>query len=256
MGSIPGSGSSPGGGHGNPLQYSCLENPMDRGAWWATVHGVEKSWTWLNWLSAHAHVGLLRNISQFHSLNRPADGWEILGWDTVSLQWRYFDLGTVHFCQPICCLPTPLHFPGHVPQRATCFTITEVSGPKSKKKKKCIQEKPHRCSKTGHGLRAHFRAPGSLLSHQQAHWPLPLVMTPSSVVLSDKELRIPFSDTRAPWSDSEHVTECMTHLWVTSGHSSGEQSCSAEMLVPRGVTVFCAKPPSPSWRSHFTVCGF
>ena len=36
---IPGSGRSPGGGHGNPLQYSCLENPMDRGAWWATVHG-------------------------------------------------------------------------------------------------------------------------------------------------------------------------------------------------------------------------
>ena len=37
---IPGLEKSPGGGHGNPLQYSCLENPMDRGAWWATVHGV------------------------------------------------------------------------------------------------------------------------------------------------------------------------------------------------------------------------
>ena len=45
LGSIPGLGRSPGGGHGNPLQYSCLENPMDRGAWWATVHGVEKSQT-------------------------------------------------------------------------------------------------------------------------------------------------------------------------------------------------------------------
>ena len=44
-GSIPGSGRSPGKGHGNPLQYSCLENPMDRGAWWATVHRVAKSWT-------------------------------------------------------------------------------------------------------------------------------------------------------------------------------------------------------------------
>ena len=42
---IPGSGRSPGGGHGNPLQYSCLENPMDRGAWQATVHGVAKSQT-------------------------------------------------------------------------------------------------------------------------------------------------------------------------------------------------------------------
>ena len=39
MDSVPGSGRSPGGGHGNPLQYSCLENPIDRGAWTATVHG-------------------------------------------------------------------------------------------------------------------------------------------------------------------------------------------------------------------------
>ena len=41
-GSIPRSGRSPGEGNGNPLQYSCLENPMDRGAWWATVHGVTR----------------------------------------------------------------------------------------------------------------------------------------------------------------------------------------------------------------------
>ena len=44
-GSIPGMGRFPGGGNSNPLQYSCLESPMDRGAWWATVHGVIKSWT-------------------------------------------------------------------------------------------------------------------------------------------------------------------------------------------------------------------
>ena len=44
-GSIPELGRSPGGGNGNPLQYSCLENPMDRGALWATVHRVAKSWT-------------------------------------------------------------------------------------------------------------------------------------------------------------------------------------------------------------------
>ena len=43
LGSIPGSGKSPGERNGNPLQYSCLENSMDRGAWWATVHGVTKS---------------------------------------------------------------------------------------------------------------------------------------------------------------------------------------------------------------------
>ena len=42
MSSVPGSGRSPGGGHGNPLQYSCLENPMDRGVWWATVPRATK----------------------------------------------------------------------------------------------------------------------------------------------------------------------------------------------------------------------
>ena len=46
-GSICGSGRSPGEGNGNPLQYSCLENPMDREAWWAPVQRVAKSWTWL-----------------------------------------------------------------------------------------------------------------------------------------------------------------------------------------------------------------
>ena len=45
MSSTPGWGRSPGGGNGNPLQYSCLENPMGRGAWWVTVHGVIKSQT-------------------------------------------------------------------------------------------------------------------------------------------------------------------------------------------------------------------
>ena len=48
---IPGSGRSPGGGNGNPLQYPCLENPVDRGAWWAIVHGVTKSQDMTEWLS-------------------------------------------------------------------------------------------------------------------------------------------------------------------------------------------------------------
>jgi len=47
VGSIPGLGRSPGEGHGNPFQYSCLENPMDRGTWWATVYRVAKSQTGL-----------------------------------------------------------------------------------------------------------------------------------------------------------------------------------------------------------------
>ena len=48
LGSIPGSGRSPGEGNGNPLQYSCLENPMDGGVWQATVHGVAESQTQLS----------------------------------------------------------------------------------------------------------------------------------------------------------------------------------------------------------------
>ena len=52
-GSIPGLGRFPEEGHGNPLQYSSLENPLDRGAWWATVHKVTKSWTRLKRLSMH-----------------------------------------------------------------------------------------------------------------------------------------------------------------------------------------------------------
>ena len=50
---IPGLGRSPGVGNGNLLQYSCLENPLDRGAWWAAVHRVAKSWTRL---SVHTHI--------------------------------------------------------------------------------------------------------------------------------------------------------------------------------------------------------
>ena len=74
LGSIPGLGRSPGEGNGNPLQYSCLENPMDRGAWWAIVHGVAKSWTRLSdftfTLTIQSFVGkemsLLFNTLWFH----------------------------------------------------------------------------------------------------------------------------------------------------------------------------------------------
>ena len=56
MDSVSGSGRSPGGGHSNPLQYSCLENPMDRGTWQATVHRFAKSGTQLKWLNRHTHT--------------------------------------------------------------------------------------------------------------------------------------------------------------------------------------------------------
>ena len=67
-GSIPGLGRSPGEGNGNPLQYSCLENPMDGGAWWATVHGVAKSQTQLSYfffLSFFILLAALNNENLF-----------------------------------------------------------------------------------------------------------------------------------------------------------------------------------------------
>jgi len=64
LSSISRSGKSPGEGNGNPLQYSCLENSMDRGAWRAAVHGVTKSWTWLsNW--AFKNGSLIINLEMW-----------------------------------------------------------------------------------------------------------------------------------------------------------------------------------------------
>ena len=71
MSSIPGSQRSPEGGSGNPLQYLCLGNPMNRGAWWATVHGIAKSWTRLKRLSMHTE--LIGNVS--HTLPRSREIW-------------------------------------------------------------------------------------------------------------------------------------------------------------------------------------
>ena len=70
LGSIPGSGRSSGEGNGNPLQYSCLENPMDRGAWQATALGVTKSWTRLNDFTFNIKLSKIKrmNLSFYFSL--------------------------------------------------------------------------------------------------------------------------------------------------------------------------------------------
>ena len=68
--SIPGSGRSPGGGNGNPLQYSCLENPTDRGAWWATVHGVAKSQALTEYTRTHINIYLGKG-----AINGPPQGY-------------------------------------------------------------------------------------------------------------------------------------------------------------------------------------
>ena len=66
-GSIPRSGRSPGGRHGNPFQHSCLENVMDRGAWWATVHRIAQSQTRLKQLSTHTRMLKIVKVIQFSS---------------------------------------------------------------------------------------------------------------------------------------------------------------------------------------------
>ena len=55
-----------GGGHGNLLQYFCWENPVDKGAWWATVHRVAKSRTWLKWLSTHTHPWKRKKVNSIY----------------------------------------------------------------------------------------------------------------------------------------------------------------------------------------------
>ena len=77
LGSLPGLGRSPGEGNGNPLQYSCLENSMDRGAWWAIVHGVVKSRTRLSNFTFTFHFHALEKEMATHSsscLENPRDG--------------------------------------------------------------------------------------------------------------------------------------------------------------------------------------
>ena len=80
--SIPGWGRSPGGGHSNPLQYSCQENPMDRGAWRATVNRVSKNWAWLKWLSMkHARVW----VKQWKDTRKTSKGKRRAKWEISSL---------------------------------------------------------------------------------------------------------------------------------------------------------------------------
>ena len=78
--SIPGLGRSPGGGHGNPLQYSCLEHPLNRGPWRATVHRVAKSQTGLKRLSAHMHAWM--------QLRGALGCQQVRGWSESLWNWR------------------------------------------------------------------------------------------------------------------------------------------------------------------------
>ena len=72
-GLIPGSGRSPGKGSGNPFQYSCLENFMDRGAWWVTVHGVTRSWTQLS----DQHFPFTMGILNYFTVKTVLSSWAV-----------------------------------------------------------------------------------------------------------------------------------------------------------------------------------
>ena len=111
VGSIPGLGRSPGGGHGNLLQYSCLENPMDRGAGWFTVHQVAKSQTQLKWLSTHTctecydicYQNILDNRHAFSSSSRPHPLQLFKGGQNMTdglswFAWGFPDSGTESLC--------------------------------------------------------------------------------------------------------------------------------------------------------------
>ena len=112
-GPIPGLGRSPGGGNGSPLLYSCLRSPMDRGAWWATVHGVTKSPTQLSTCACthththtHTHTPLALTVLLFKwfQLANRAEVWVINVhinkiWDLISIVLLY-GAAEKHFQQP------------------------------------------------------------------------------------------------------------------------------------------------------------
>ena len=112
-GSILGSGRSPVEGIGYPCQYSCLENHMDRGAWWATVHGVTKSWTWLN-----KHVQESEDPLYGPAWVCIQAGLSTLWTDVGLCVWPAFPLGAAlawkveltQLLQPSC-FPKPSHMP-------------------------------------------------------------------------------------------------------------------------------------------------
>ena len=91
LGLIPGSGRSPGEGNGNLLQYSCLENPMDWGAWWAQVHRVAKSRTWLSDFT-HSHV----NKIFFFLKERYYYSWQVNNLGVAAGNWSLWAVENLH----------------------------------------------------------------------------------------------------------------------------------------------------------------
>ena len=157
VGSVPGLGRSPGGGHGNSFQYSYLENPMDRGAWWATVHKVTKSWTWLKQFSMHAHrawassVHSLLNISK---LNDTTTGTMTVPRSTINTKkWsvaqfleipNLFSHATgqnsswaISIPERWCCKSAALNMPANLENTAVTTGLEKVSFHSNPKERQC-----------------------------------------------------------------------------------------------------------------------
>ena len=117
LGSVPGLGRSPGEGPGNPLQYSCLENPMDREAWWATVHGIAKSRTRLSDFT-HSQGKPRKQTVEFTSLDLLSDGTAI----PTLPHWHVSDLVSQRLFPDSPCFIL-------VHQVRKCIVLLSTSGP-------------------------------------------------------------------------------------------------------------------------------
>ena len=149
VGLIPGSGRYPGVGTGNLLQYSCLEIPMDRSAWWATVEGVINSWTWL---SMHIHTQFLNLLpAQLNSRGGPLGGLSgrplSCPWDSLTTYWCLWCLCWFHQQH---CRSSP------DPPSASCFAGSQSKAPA-----------PHRSSP---GSRLFFHTYLHCSPHQPRLW--------------------------------------------------------------------------------------
>ena len=122
-------------GNGTPLQYSCLENPMDGGAWWAAVHGVARSWTWLSDFTFTFHFHALEKEMATHSIilawripgTGEPGGLPSLGSHRIGHDWSDLAAAASLF-QPQ--LPWQISFRGSAPQGLSLATLAPASLPK------------------------------------------------------------------------------------------------------------------------------
>ena len=133
MGSILGLGRSPGGGHGNPLQYSCLENPKDRGAWRATVNRGTQSQTWLEHLSTCTHTFELKLGLTSSSLLLVKTSWGVVFSNGVIRDfWHSVEFSSVPqscptLCDPMDCSPPSSSVHGILQARILEWVATAFS---------------------------------------------------------------------------------------------------------------------------------